>query len=201
MPRPSRCCRCAARPLIVWHLETLARAGVREVVINLSWLGEQIRAALGDGGRYGLAHRTTAEEPGARWRPVAASSRPCRCWAPGHSCWSMATCSPISISRRLAARAGCAGAPGAGAESGAPPARRLLRWRRGGSLAEGEPRYTYSGIGVLSPGTVRGLRARPLSAAAAAAACERAGPADGEVHAAAGWNGHAGAAGRNSTRN
>jgi len=42
------------KPLIEWHLEALARAGVREAVINLSWLGAQIRAALGDGARWGM---------------------------------------------------------------------------------------------------------------------------------------------------
>jgi MurNAc alpha-1-phosphate uridylyltransferase len=42
------------KPLIVWHLEALARAGVRDVIINLSWLGPQIRAALGDGRNFGL---------------------------------------------------------------------------------------------------------------------------------------------------
>lgn len=36
------------RPLIVYHLEALARAGVREVVVNLSWLGQRIREALGE---------------------------------------------------------------------------------------------------------------------------------------------------------
>ena len=51
------------RPLIAWHLAALARAGVREVVINLSWLGEQIRAALGDGAGYGLAIRYSEEGP------------------------------------------------------------------------------------------------------------------------------------------
>jgi MurNAc alpha-1-phosphate uridylyltransferase len=40
--------------LIEWHLEGLARAGVREVVINTAWLEEQFPAALGDGSRYGL---------------------------------------------------------------------------------------------------------------------------------------------------
>ena len=44
----------AGKPLIVYHLERLAAAGVRDVVVNLSWLGEQIRAALGDGREYRL---------------------------------------------------------------------------------------------------------------------------------------------------
>ena len=42
------------KPLIEWHLEKLAVAGVREVVINLGWLGEKIRSQLGDGARLGL---------------------------------------------------------------------------------------------------------------------------------------------------
>lgn len=28
----------AGKPLIAWHLAALARAGIRDVVINLSWL-------------------------------------------------------------------------------------------------------------------------------------------------------------------
>lgn len=44
----------AGKPLIVWHLEKLAALGVRDVVINTSWLAEQLPAALGDGTRWGL---------------------------------------------------------------------------------------------------------------------------------------------------
>jgi len=43
------------KPLIVYHLEKLGRLGVRQVVINLAWLGDAIRAALGDGARWGLS--------------------------------------------------------------------------------------------------------------------------------------------------
>ncbi|MCY1219126.1 N-acetylmuramate alpha-1-phosphate uridylyltransferase [compost metagenome] len=42
------------KPLIVWKIEALARAGLRDIVINHAWLGEQIEAALGDGGRFGV---------------------------------------------------------------------------------------------------------------------------------------------------
>ena len=42
------------RRLIEWHLEALARAGVREVVVNTAWLEDQFPAALGDGSRFGL---------------------------------------------------------------------------------------------------------------------------------------------------
>ena len=53
----------AGKPLIVYHLEALARAEVRDVVINLSWLGEKIRATLGDGSRYGVRIAYSEEGP------------------------------------------------------------------------------------------------------------------------------------------
>ena len=43
------------KALIEWHIEALARSGVRELVINTAWLEEQIVAALGDGSRYGVS--------------------------------------------------------------------------------------------------------------------------------------------------
>ena len=43
------------RPLIEYHLEALSRAGFSEIVINLSWLGNQVRDRLGDGGDFNLA--------------------------------------------------------------------------------------------------------------------------------------------------
>lgn len=51
----------AGRALIEYHLEKLARAGIDEVVINLSWLGARIRAALGTGERFGLRIRYSEE--------------------------------------------------------------------------------------------------------------------------------------------
>ena len=59
---PKPLVRVGGRPLIAWHLAALARAGVREVVINLSWLGEQLRTVLGAGADFGL--RITYSEEG-----------------------------------------------------------------------------------------------------------------------------------------
>ncbi|MGE5492131.1 MAG: N-acetylmuramate alpha-1-phosphate uridylyltransferase MurU [Actinomycetota bacterium] len=53
------------KPLIVWHLERLAGAGFRDVVINHAHLGEQIEVALGDGSKWGLTIRYSPEPPGA----------------------------------------------------------------------------------------------------------------------------------------
>ena len=41
-------------PLIVWHLRRLAAIGVREVVVNTSWLAACFAPALGDGSMFGL---------------------------------------------------------------------------------------------------------------------------------------------------
>jgi MurNAc alpha-1-phosphate uridylyltransferase len=52
LPKPL--VRVAGKPLIVYHLEALARAAVRDVVINLSWLPDKLRTALRDGSEYGV---------------------------------------------------------------------------------------------------------------------------------------------------
>ena len=53
------------KPLIVYHLEALARAGVRDVIINLAYRGAQIRETLGDGSRYGVRIAYSDEGPQA----------------------------------------------------------------------------------------------------------------------------------------
>jgi MurNAc alpha-1-phosphate uridylyltransferase len=49
------------KPLIVWQIERLARAGFTTIVINHAWLGERIEAALGDGSRWGVRLAYSAE--------------------------------------------------------------------------------------------------------------------------------------------
>ncbi len=53
------------KPLIQYHIEALARAGIRELVINHAHLGEQILESLGDGRRFGVAIRYSPEPEGA----------------------------------------------------------------------------------------------------------------------------------------
>ncbi len=55
----------AGKPLIVWHLERLARAGFHEVVINHAHLGDQIEALLGAGDAWNVEIRYSAEPQGA----------------------------------------------------------------------------------------------------------------------------------------
>ncbi len=62
---PKPLLRAGGKALLVWHLERLAAAGWREVVINHAHLGKQIEAALGDGSAFGLSIAYSPEPLGA----------------------------------------------------------------------------------------------------------------------------------------
>ncbi len=55
----------ADKPLIVYHLERLAAAGFKDIVINHAHLGEQLLAALGNGAQWGLSITWSPEPVGA----------------------------------------------------------------------------------------------------------------------------------------
>ncbi len=63
LSRPKPLLEVDGRALIEHHLEALAAAGFTSIVINLSWLGAQIRDHLGDGSRYGVALIYSEEGP------------------------------------------------------------------------------------------------------------------------------------------
>lgn len=44
----------SGKSLIERHIESLASAGMTEIVINHAWLGEKIETTLGDGSQYGV---------------------------------------------------------------------------------------------------------------------------------------------------
>jgi N-acetyl-alpha-D-muramate 1-phosphate uridylyltransferase len=51
--------------LIERHVRSLVRAGIERIVINLAWLGSQIRDRLGDGSRHGASIIYSDETPRA----------------------------------------------------------------------------------------------------------------------------------------
>lgn len=65
------------KPLIVWHLEKLAAIGVEDVIVNTSWLAPAFPQALGDGSAWGLRLRYAYEGPtpletgGGMWNALA----------------------------------------------------------------------------------------------------------------------------------
>jgi len=66
----------AGRPMIAFALDLVRAAGIREVVINLHHLGDQIRARLGDGSAYGVRISYTVEDPILETGGGIANARP-----------------------------------------------------------------------------------------------------------------------------
>ena len=59
---PKPLLKVGGKPLIVWHLERLAQAGFKEIVINHAHLGEQIETTLGNGAQWGLSIEYSPEK-------------------------------------------------------------------------------------------------------------------------------------------
>ena len=59
---PKSLLRAGGKPLIVWTIERLARAGITDLVINHAHHGEQIEAELRDGARLGVRIRYSPEQ-------------------------------------------------------------------------------------------------------------------------------------------
>jgi len=51
------------KPLIAWHLEKFAAMGIRDVVVNTSWLAPRFPEVLGDGERWGVRLHYSYEGP------------------------------------------------------------------------------------------------------------------------------------------
>src|SRR5438046_8787257 len=49
------------RPLIVWHILNLVRAGITDIIINHAHLGQLIEDTLGDGSKFGAKITYSAE--------------------------------------------------------------------------------------------------------------------------------------------
>ena len=58
---PKPLIKVAGKSLIEYHLENLAKAGIKDIVINTAWLAEKIHAQLGDGSDYGVSIRYSDE--------------------------------------------------------------------------------------------------------------------------------------------
>lgn len=50
------------QPLIVWHIKALKAAGIKDIVINTSWLSDKLMASLGDGSQYGVTLHWSVED-------------------------------------------------------------------------------------------------------------------------------------------
>lgn len=153
----------AGKPLILWHIDRLREAGIRDIVINTAWLGQKLEAFLGDGQRFGVNIRWSHEgEPletaGGLIQalPLLGSepflvvngdiwlrydfTRLRQALVPGRLAHLVLVDNPAHNSKGDFAMAA---APQPGQVS-------LL-------VAEGAARYTFSGLSVLSPALFAGL--------------------------------------------
>ena len=152
LARPKPLLEVGGRPLIEHHLRSLAAAGFAQVVINVSWLGEQICAALGDGARFGLQIRYSDEgaEPletgGGIFRALALLG-PAPFLVLNGDIWTDYPCACLRDRLRPGDLAHLVLVPNP-AHNGAGDF--VLR---DGRMVEGEPgeRFTFSGLGVYRP--------------------------------------------------
>ena len=52
---PKPLLKVGGKALIQYHIEAVRAAGIKEIVINHAWLGEQIEDTLGDGSQFGVS--------------------------------------------------------------------------------------------------------------------------------------------------
>jgi MurNAc alpha-1-phosphate uridylyltransferase len=60
---PKPLLKVGAKALIDYHIEALRSAGIQDIVINNAWLGDQVRAHVGDGSRFGVRVTHSDERP------------------------------------------------------------------------------------------------------------------------------------------
>ncbi|MFT4569612.1 MAG: mannose-1-phosphate guanylyltransferase/phosphomannomutase [Hyphomicrobiaceae bacterium] len=60
---PKAMVKVAGRPLIAYALDAVREAGIREVVVNLHYLGDILRDYLGDGSAFGVSIAYSSEDP------------------------------------------------------------------------------------------------------------------------------------------
>lgn len=174
----------AGKPLIVWHLERLARTGFRDIVINHAHLGEQIEALLDDGSAWGLAIRYSAEPPGAlETAGGIANALPLLGDQPflvvNGDIWCDWDCrhAPTALADGDSAHLVLAANPPHHAAGDFA----LNECRVD---AAGTPRYTFTGIGVYRPALFAGLPCgQPAKLAPLLRTAMAAGRVSGELHA------------------
>lgn len=82
---PKPLLKVGGKPLIVWQIERLAAAGVRDIIINHAWLGTRIEAALGDGRAWGVRLAYSPEGEALETAGGVAQAMPLLHTGDGHS--------------------------------------------------------------------------------------------------------------------
>ncbi|WP_373510921.1 N-acetylmuramate alpha-1-phosphate uridylyltransferase MurU [Thiocapsa sp.] len=170
-------------PLIQYHIERLAAAGIRDIVINHAHLGEQIEATLGDGSRFGVRIRYSPEHTALETGGGIFKALPLLGPAPflviNGDIWSDLEPAGLHLRETDLAHLVLVDNP-----PHHPRGDFALTDRR--VQADGDPRLTFSGVGVYSPALFADCRpgAFPLAPLLRAAMAEG---RVGGVHHAGRW--------------
>lgn len=151
------------RPLIVWHILNLVRAGINDIVVNHAHLGHMIEEALGDGSQFGARLSYSPEGTALETAGGVALARPLLGDEPFVALAADIYCPHFDFEqvKNVLEDNDVWGNPH-------PLDRRDVAWlylvknpahNPKGDFAlhsfaianEGEPRYTFSGIGVYRP--------------------------------------------------
>jgi N-acetyl-alpha-D-muramate 1-phosphate uridylyltransferase len=171
------------KPLLAWHLQHIAAAGVREVVINVAYLGAEIVQQFGDGDRYGLRIQWSQEPEPLETAGGLAYARELLGASPfllvNADIWCDFDLARLAQHRLEGRVAHLVLIPN-------PPhnSKGDFSLRDGYVGNEAAPRYTYAGIAVISPQLVAGVHPgtrAPLAPYLREAAGR--GAITGEVHA------------------
>jgi len=154
---PKALVEAGGKPLIAWHLERLARAGIAEAVINVSHLGERIEERIGDGARFGLRisysrERERLETAGgiANALPLLGSAPFLLVNADVYCECDFAALMKVRLGERLAHLVLVPNPP--------HRAKGDFSLRAGTVGDDPEPRYTYSGVAVVRPALVDAVK-------------------------------------------
>ncbi len=144
------------KPLIVWQLEKLARAGFTEAVINHAHLGHMIEAALGDGSRFGVAIRYSPESEALETAGGIANALPLLGAQPFlvinadiHTDYDLSALARVDLQRGLAHLVLVDNPP--------QHPRGDFALESGRVREAGEQQLTFSGIGVYAPRLFAGI--------------------------------------------
>ena len=163
------------KPLLAWHLARLAAGGVRQVVINVSHLGQQIVDYVRDGSPFDLQVEYSREAEPLETAGGIAQALPLLGNAPFllvngdiYCEADFASLLQIDLRQRLAHLV----------LVGNPPHHLQGDFSLDGGLIgnEGTPRYTYAGVAVMSPQLVQAVKRgdkAPLAPLLRSAARER----------------------------
>lgn len=169
----------AGKPLITWHIERLARAGIRDLVINHAHLGHLIEQALGDGANWGVRIRYSPEGEGRALETGGGIFRALPLLGGGPflvinaDVWCDREFDRLTLAAGDLAHLVMVDNPAHHPDGD-------FHLAQGRLHAEGEPRLTFSGIGVYDPALFAGCEPGVFPLAPLLRAAMQAGRVSGE---------------------